>query len=69
MATNAAIDRLKREIHRLLDNMRGELDRVEILIAALNGFSRPVPDYEPRFHHMRHFSLTAHQLGRRKGDR
>jgi hypothetical protein len=63
MDTDAAIDRLKRELDRQLDNMCADLDRIEILVAALNSFSRPVPDYEPGFHHLRHFTLTAHELG------
>ncbi len=67
MGSNAAIDRLRRELHGMIARMRGDLDRIEILIAALNGFSRPVPDYEPRFRHHPHFSLNAHELGRRAG--
>jgi hypothetical protein len=69
MGSNAANDRLKRELHRMTARMRADLDRVEILIVALNGFSRPVPDYEPRFRHLRQFSLSAHELGKRAGGR
>ncbi len=63
MGTDAAIDRMKHELNRQLDNMSADLDRIEILIEALNGFSRPIPDYEPGFHHLRHFTLTAQELG------
>ena len=48
MRTETAIDRVKRDLHRALDNMRADLDRIEILAAALSAFSKPVPDYEPR---------------------
>jgi hypothetical protein len=65
MRTDAPIDRLKHELDRQLDNMCANLDRIEILVAALDSFSRPVPDYEPGFHHLRHFTLTAHELGSR----
>ena len=47
MKSETAIDRVRRDLHRVLDNMRADLDRVEILTAALSAFSRPVPDYEP----------------------
>ena len=61
MQAQSATDRMKRELHRLFDNIRGDLDRIDILTAALNGFSQPVPDYEPRFRHLRQFE--AHELG------
>jgi len=63
MKPEAAIDRVRRELKRVLDNMRADLDRVEILSAALQAFSKPVPDYEPGFRHVRNLSLRAHQLG------
>ena len=69
MTSNAAIERLRRELYRMIDNTRCDLDRIEILLAALNGFSRPVPDYEPRFQHLRHFSLSAHEITTRTGQR
>jgi hypothetical protein len=43
--------------------MRSDLDRIEILTAALNAFSKPVPDYEPGFRHLRDMNLAAHQIG------
>jgi hypothetical protein len=62
MKTETAIDRVKRDLYRVLDHMRADLDRIEILTAALSAFSRPIPDYEPAFQHMRHLTLTAHEL-------
>ena len=44
-------DRLKDDMQRVLHNLHAELDRVELLAAALGAFSAPVPDYEPTFHH------------------
>lgn len=55
----AAVDRLKRDLHQALDTIRRELDRVEILSAALGAFSEPVPDYEPGFRHLRHITASA----------
>ena len=63
MRAQSAIDRIKRELHRLFGNIRGDLDRIEILTAALSGFCQPVPDYEPRFWHLRQPALTAYEIG------
>jgi hypothetical protein len=63
MGTETAIDRVKRDLHGALDTMRTELDRVELLAAALSVFSRPIPDYEPRFRHLPSVPLSAHELG------
>ena len=63
MRTETAIDRVKRDLHGALDNMRADLDRVDILSAALSAFSKPVPYYEPTFQHMRHLTLNAHEIG------
>ena len=63
MRAETATNLMKRELHRLFDNIRGDLDRIEILTAALSGFSRPVPDYEPCFRHLRQSALNAHELG------
>jgi hypothetical protein len=63
MRTEAAIDRVKRDLHRALDTMHADLNRVEILAAALSAFSRPIPDYEPGFRHLHHLTLTAHEIG------
>lgn len=50
-------------MHRAIDRLRAELDRIEILSAALNAFSKPVPDYEPAFRHVRNADLRTHELG------
>ncbi|MDP2411286.1 MAG: hypothetical protein Q8M26_13500 [Pseudolabrys sp.] len=63
MRTEQAIDRVRRELHQALDSMRVDLDRVEILSAALNAFSKPIPDYEPAFRHLRGAELQVHKLG------
>jgi hypothetical protein len=67
MRSDAAMERLKGELYGLVDRMRADLDRVEILIAALNGFNRPVPGYEPRFRHLPQFGPRAHELGEPAG--
>jgi hypothetical protein len=63
MAAAMAADRVKSEINRALDNVRAEIDRIEILSAALAAFARPVPDYEPGFQHLRHLTAYAQELG------
>jgi hypothetical protein len=62
MGKETAIDRVRRELQRVLDHVRSDLDRIEILTAALSAFCRPVPEYEPSFRHLRHLSLSAHEL-------
>jgi hypothetical protein len=63
MKPDTAIDRVKRDLHDVVDCMHADLNRIEILTAALSAFSRPVPDYEPNFHHLRHLTLDAQELG------
>ena len=63
MPTEASIERVRRELHRVLDNTRADLDRIEILTAALSAFARPIPDYEPGFRHLRDLTLGTHQIG------
>ncbi len=58
----SAADRLRRELNRAIDRIRVELDRIEILSAALGAFSTPVPDYDPGFHHLRRVSAHAIEL-------
>lgn len=60
--TLTAGDRLKRELQRAVERIRAELDKIEILSAAMSAFSQPVPDYEPRFHHLRHVMANAHEF-------
>ena len=62
MRPEIAPKRLKDELHMLFDNIRVDLDRVEILSAAVCAFTQPVPDYEPRFRHMQHAIVEAKEL-------
>jgi hypothetical protein len=62
MALENPTDRLKRELSRAVETLKSDLDRVELLTAALSAFHRPVPDYEPTFHHTHRMSLSAHEL-------
>jgi hypothetical protein len=62
MAQESATDQLKRELARAVETLRADLDRVELLTAALSAFHRPVPDYEPTFQHTQRMSLSAHEL-------
>ena len=62
MKADAPIDRVKSELNRAFEKTRVELDRIEILAAALAAFSAPIPSYEPRFHHLRQLNLAANEL-------
>ena len=62
METDAAIDRVKKELLRAFDNTRVELDRIEILAAGLAAFNAPIPNYEPTFRHLAQLNLNAHEL-------
>ncbi|HEX3708900.1 MAG TPA: hypothetical protein VHV56_03325 [Pseudolabrys sp.] len=64
MGTNANIDRIKRALDGVLEDMHTELDRIEILLGALNGFNQPVPDYEQGFQNLYHYASPAQELGR-----
>jgi len=55
-------DRLKGELQRSVERIRVELDKIEILSAAMSAFSQPVPAYEPGFHHLRHATANALEL-------
>ena len=60
--TDSAGDRLKRELQRAVERIRTELDKIDILSAAMAAFSKPVPEYEPGFRHMRHVTASALEL-------
>jgi hypothetical protein len=62
MRKEIPIDRVRRELQGVLDHVRADLDRIEILTAALGAFAKPVPDYEPAFRHLRNLQLSAHEL-------
>jgi hypothetical protein len=61
-----AADRLKRELHRAVERIRTELDKIDVLSAAMAAFSKPVPDYEPGFRHLRHVTASAMELNSRR---
>ena len=63
MATEPVTQRMIEDLRRTLDRMSADLDRVEVLTAALHGFAQPIPDYEPTFRHFSHAQLTRHELG------
>jgi hypothetical protein len=63
MRTEAATERIKRELDDVLETMRSDLDRVELLAAALDIFSQPIPDYEPRFVHLNRVTMGTQELG------
>jgi hypothetical protein len=62
METDAAIERVKKQLLRAFDNTRAELDRIEILAAGLAAFNAPVPGYEPTFRHLPQINLSAHEI-------
>jgi hypothetical protein len=62
MNSDIAMERVRHDLHRVLDRTRTDLDRIEILTAALSAFSRPVLDYEPSFRHMHALALNRHEV-------
>ena len=40
-------DRISERLQESLDRLREDIKRVELWAGALEGFSRPVPDYDP----------------------
>lgn len=62
MAPENTTDHLKRELSRAIEQLKADLDRVELLTAALSAFHRPVPEYEPTFRHTQRMGLSAHEL-------
>jgi hypothetical protein len=54
-----ACERLRHELHHALQNLHAEIDRVEILTAALDAFAKPIPEYQPGF---RHFDAAGRTL-------
>jgi hypothetical protein len=64
MTNEATTGRIKREFHDVLDSMRDDLDRIELLAITMSAFSRPIPDYEPRFRHLNRAALNAQEFGK-----
>jgi hypothetical protein len=44
---NHVRDDMREQLHAAIERLRKDLLRVEMWAAALDGFSRPVPDYQP----------------------
>ncbi|MCW5693468.1 MAG: hypothetical protein KIT48_14000 [Pseudolabrys sp.] len=59
-------DHLKDEMQRSLDRVGRELEKLEILAAAMAAFSRPVPEYDHSFQHQRHLTASATVLRNRR---
>ena len=64
---NEAHEEIKSQLHRAIDSMRDDFERVELLATALEVFSQPVPDYEPTFHHLSGTGLHTHEMSERRG--
>ncbi len=62
MATEPPTKRISSELARLLGVLNDDLDRLEVLTGALAGLNRPIPEYEPWFHHLRGSMLCQHEL-------
>ena len=57
-----AADQVRHDLYRALDTMRADIDRVDMLAAALGAFSKPVPEYEPIFRHLPRLTLDTYQI-------
>ena len=62
MAEQNATEMLIDDLRSTLDKMSRDFDRVELLAAGLAAMSRPIPDYEPEFHHLRRAALHDHEF-------
>ena len=56
---------LRCEMHRAVERIGRELEKLEILAAAMAAFSRPVPEYDTQFRHQRHLTASATVLRKR----
>lgn len=64
---SAPTEGLRHEMHRVVERIGRELEKLEILAAAMAAFSRPVPEYDHNFRHQRHPTASAtvlHNRGR-----
>lgn len=50
---------LRFEMHRSVERIGRELEKLEILAAGMAAFSRPVPEYDYNFRHQRHLTASA----------
>jgi hypothetical protein len=58
-----AREKIERQLQEAIDRLRADLVRVEIWASALNGFARPIPEYQPVD------DVTRHLLPRGSGER
>jgi hypothetical protein len=58
-----ARERIERQLREAIDRLRADLALIEIWASALDGFSRPIPDYEPTDHVTRHLLPDGHEGG------
>ena len=52
-------DKISERLQESLARLREDIDRVELWAGALEGFSRPVPDYDPA----RSYRLSSGKTG------
>ena len=43
---------IKKRLYEALDRLEKDITSIEILAAALTGFTQPIPDYEPSNNHL-----------------
>lgn len=63
---SAPTEGLRHEMHRAVERIGLELEKMEILAAAMAAFSRPVPEYDHNFQHQRHLTASATVLRNRR---
>jgi hypothetical protein len=51
MAAGVAGDRISERLQESLARLREDIDRVELWAGALEGFSRPIPEYDAARRH------------------
>jgi hypothetical protein len=56
-------DKISERLQESLARLRADIDRVEVWAGALEGFSRPVPDYDAS----RRYRLSAGGAGKKSG--
>jgi hypothetical protein len=44
-------EKIAERLQASLDQLRKDIDRVELWASALDGFSRPIPPYDPALHY------------------
>lgn len=59
-------NRIAEEVQRSLDKLRADIDTLELWLAALEGASRPLPDYDSPF---RRTGIPAKDVEFREADR